>query len=295
MDGGNELTVAIKFCFKAGLCATETLALVQKAYGNEALYRSNLFRWYFRFRDGRELVEDDERGGCPKSAQTEVNIAAVVDFIKYDLRIASRMIAESLNITKTLVLRILKQDLGKRKLRARFIPHSLTPEQGEDRVTSCQDIIVMADADKNFCNKIITGDETWCFACDTETKRQSSEWAGETSPRPKKLKLQRSRIKTMLIIFFFDSQGVVHKEFVPEGKTVNAEFYKGVMDRLLKCIQRVRPDAFRSRDFFLLHDNAPPTKLQLFPNFLPKKMLQPFITPRTLQIYLRQTFFCSPS
>jgi len=29
----------------------------------------------------------------------------------------------------------------------------------------------------------------------------------------------------------FDSQGEVHKEFVPEGKTVNAEFYKIVMDR----------------------------------------------------------------
>ena len=35
---------------------------------------------------------------------------------------------------------------------------------------------------------------------------------------------------------FFDSQGVVHKEFVPEGKTVNAKFYKGVMDRLPKRI-----------------------------------------------------------
>ena len=32
--------------------------------------------------------------------------------------------------------------------------------------------------------------------------------------------------------FFFNSQGVVDKEFIPEGKTVNAEFYKGVMDFL---------------------------------------------------------------
>jgi hypothetical protein len=48
----------------------------------------------------------------------------------------------------------------------------------------------------------------------------------------------------------------LHKEFVPEGKTVNAEFYKGVMDRLLKRIQRVRPAVFCSPDFFLLHDNA---------------------------------------
>jgi hypothetical protein len=44
MDGGNEQRGAIKFCFKAGLSATETLVLVQKAYGNEALKRANDFR-----------------------------------------------------------------------------------------------------------------------------------------------------------------------------------------------------------------------------------------------------------
>jgi hypothetical protein len=53
MDGGNEQRAAIKFCFKAGLSATETLVLVQKAYGDEALNRSNVFRWYPRFRDGK--------------------------------------------------------------------------------------------------------------------------------------------------------------------------------------------------------------------------------------------------
>jgi len=99
--------------------------------------------------------------------------------------------------------------LGKRKLCARFVPRSLTPEQREDRVTSCQDI-AMADADKNFFNKIITGDETCCFAYDPETKRHMSEWVGKISPWPKKLKFQRTRIKTMLIIFFY-SQGIVHK------------------------------------------------------------------------------------
>jgi len=188
MDGGNEQRVAIKFCFKATLSMTETLALVQKPYGNKALNRSNVFRWNSWFRYGRELVEDDERGGCPKSSGTEVNIASVAELVKNDHRIASRMIAESLNIPKTIVLRILKEDLGKRKLCAHFVPQSLTPEQREDQVTSRQDIITMANADKNLLNKIIMGDETWCFACDPKTKRQSSEWVGETSPRLKKPK-----------------------------------------------------------------------------------------------------------
>jgi hypothetical protein len=59
----------------------------------------------------------------------------------------------------------------------------------------------------------------------------------------------------------------VHKEFVPEGKTVNAEYYKGVMDRLLKSIQGVRPAAFCSRDFFSCMITRLPTKLQVFANF----------------------------
>jgi hypothetical protein len=42
MDGGNEQRVDIKFCFNACPSATETLVLVQKAYGNEALNRSNV-------------------------------------------------------------------------------------------------------------------------------------------------------------------------------------------------------------------------------------------------------------
>ena len=63
----------------------------------------------------QELVEDDdETGGHPKSTQNEVNIAVVADLVKNDHRIASRMIAESLNIPKTVVLQILKEDLGKK-------------------------------------------------------------------------------------------------------------------------------------------------------------------------------------
>ena len=92
--------------------------------------------------------------------ELKVNIADVADLVKNDRRIASRVIAESLYISKTVVLRILKEDLGRRKLCACFFPHSLTSEQREDRVTFCQGIIAMADADKHFLNKIITEYET---------------------------------------------------------------------------------------------------------------------------------------
>jgi len=133
-----------------------------------AVNRSIGFRWYSRFCAGREQVESEERSGRPKSTRTEVNIPAVATLVTNDCRIASRKIAEPLNIPKTKC----------------FVPYSLTPEQREDRDSPCQVIIAMAEAD-NFLNKLISGDQTWCFAYDPETKRQSSEPAGKSSSPPK--------------------------------------------------------------------------------------------------------------
>jgi hypothetical protein len=155
MDGGNEQRVAIKFCFKAGLSATEIVVLVQTAYGNEALNRSNVFWWYSRFLEGRELVEDDEEGGRAKSTRNEVNIAVVAGMVK---KLPSNRIKNDSRIfehPKNCSSSDSEKDLGKRKLCASFVPHPLTPEHREDRVTSCQDIIAMADADKNFLTKLL--------------------------------------------------------------------------------------------------------------------------------------------
>ena len=96
-----------------------------------------------------------------------------------------------------------------------------------------------------------------------------------------------------MLINFFDSRGVVHKEFVPEGKTVNAEFYRREMDRLLKCIQRVRPDAFCSRYFFVLHDNAAAHKPASVCQFLIKNCYNSS-SPRVLSRFISARLFSVP-
>jgi hypothetical protein len=75
----------------------------------------------------------------------------------------------------------------------------LTSEQREGPVISCQDIIAMADADKNYLTKLLR--EMRLGVLPMIPKQSDREWVGETSPRPKKIKFQKSRIKTMLIIF----------------------------------------------------------------------------------------------
>ena len=50
-----------------------------------------------------------------------------------------------------------------------------------------------------------------------------------------------SKVKTLLIALF-DNKGIIHKEFVPAGQTINAAFYQTVLNRLLQRIRRVRPE-----------------------------------------------------
>ena len=56
-------------------------------------------------------------------------------------------------------------------------------------------------------------------------------------------------------LFFFDSQGIVHKEFAPPGQSVNQTFFREVLERLRKMVARVRPGI--ARTWMLHHDNAP--------------------------------------
>jgi len=115
--------------------------------------------------------------------------------------------------------------------------------------------------------KIITGDESWVLDYDPETKRQSEDWHTKSS-RLKKAGMSRSKVQTMIIVFS-DSRGIVHKEFVPPGQTVNHAFYKYVLERLRKGVQRVRADIVD--DWVLHHDNAPAHTALSIREFLAKK------------------------
>jgi len=74
-----------------------------------------------------------------------------------------------------------------------------------------------------------------------------------------------------MLVIFFDWQGVIHKKFVPEGETINEVYYKGVMERLLNRIRRVRPGMCESGDWFLSHDNAPSQNATIVKQFLAKR------------------------
>ena len=69
---------------------------------------------------------------------------------------------------------------------------------------------------------------------------------------------------------FFDCRGVVHLEFLPQGRTVNKEYYLQVMRKLRNAICQKHPDLWKNKNWLLHHDNAPAHTLLLVREFLAK-------------------------
>ena len=183
-----------------------------------------------------------------------------------------RMMPDEFGVNRGTVRRILMKDLVKRKVATRFVPHSLTDDQRHEHVQYAKDIIKTAHRNKNFLNSIVAEDETWCFRYDPATKRQSAEWKSPASPKGKKVCLQKSKMETMLLCFY-DSKGIIHHKFVPEGQTVTGSFYLSVLERLWKRIRHVRPEYSAPGSWFLLHNNAPVHRTVAVQTFLAPKQV----------------------
>ena len=76
-----------------------------------------------------------------------------------------RVIAEELNMNRETVRQIVKEDLGMRKMSTKTVPRILTHDQ-KHRLHISSDLLHNAE----MFDRVITGDETWCFQYDPGTK-----------------------------------------------------------------------------------------------------------------------------
>ncbi|UYV84877.1 hypothetical protein LAZ67_X003845 [Cordylochernes scorpioides] len=237
----------IKFCVKNEIKCADAFRMLTVAYGKVTLDRSNVYRWYKMFSVGREDVSDEERAGRPSTSTTDDNINEVE---KANRRITVREVAEDLNISIGLCHSIFINDLGMRRVAAKFVPKLLNCDQKQHRMNIANEMLDSVRDDPNLLQRVITGDEAWVYGYDVETKAQSSQWKLPHEPRPKKTRQVRSNVKALLTVFF-DCRGVVHHEFLPQGRAVNKEYYLQVMRNLREAIRQKRPDLWKNKNWLL--------------------------------------------
>ena len=135
--------------------------------------RPRVFEWHKRFKSRREEVENDPKSGRPSKTKTDENIMRVKKLVQSDRRLTVRMIADELDLNRETVRTILLYDLGMRKVCAKLVPKILSEDQKQRRVNFCKGMLEKIRYDPDILYQVVTGDETWVFQYDLETKRQS--------------------------------------------------------------------------------------------------------------------------
>ena len=162
-------------------------------------------------------MEDEPRAGRPSSSKTDDNVERVRSLVRSDRRLTLRMISSELNLNRFTVPQILTQDLAMRNVCDKMVPKILTTEQTANRRDVFLDLLDRLEREPEFFNRVITGDESWILDYDPETKCQSREWHTTKSPRYKRAKVSKSKIKLMLICFY-DRQGSSTKNLCHQDK-----------------------------------------------------------------------------
>ncbi len=112
-------------------------------------------------------------------------------------------------------------------------------------------------ARRNPVETVVAEDESWFFVWDPESKRASMQWLQPGEDRPQKVRIEHTTLKVMLVIFF-DKDGVIHREFVPRGHGISGAVYLAIVCRFVAALQRRRCHLdCHCQSWALLHDGAP--------------------------------------
>lgn len=284
----SEVRAVVRFLHAKGNNPTQIHNELVSVYGKDVMTKPGVYQWCSMFKAGRSSLDHAPGSGRPQSSLTDDNIARVDHLIREDRRRTIQDLADELGLPKTTAYRIVYEELGYRKVSARWVPKQLTDDHKVKRVEACHALLARhrdalahhpgpdgdhlgtgsgdGEAGGPFLDNIITGDETWVHHTTPETKRQSMTWKHPSSPKPKKFKVTHSAKKLMATVFW-DVRGILLVDFLPPGETINAARYCQTLDRLREAIRRKRPGHL-TKGVTLQHDNATPHTAKMTQDWL---------------------------
>ena len=177
-----------------------------------------------------------------------------------------------------------------RKVCTKMVPKNLTTEQKANRRDVCLDLLERLERSQN-SSVALSQVMNHEFGVRPREKTPKSGVAHcKLSPTQESVNKQ---IQNQIdVICFFGSQGIVQKEFVPPGQTVNQSVYREVLERLRKRVARVRPGT--ARTWMLHHDNAPCHTAVSINEFLAEKTFLWFLSPPIRRFSVPVTSLYSP-
>jgi transcriptional regulator with XRE-family HTH domain len=147
--------------------------MLQQAYGENCLSRTQCHEWYRRLKSGRTSIEDDPKSGRPSTSIEDDHVDEVLAVIRQNRRLTVREVAEEVGISKSSCHLILTEKLKMRRVAAKFVRRLLTDAQKGNRVSQSvsQELFDRSNADEKFLKNVI---KVMKLGCTVTTLKQKS-------------------------------------------------------------------------------------------------------------------------
>ncbi len=236
-----------------------------RSLGGTYSWRS-VYRWYSSFKNGRNKLGDLYRGERT-TVRIQPTVSACQQLVNQDKTIGIHKLSRTLGVSYGTAHTMLHHDLELKKKAPKLIPHDLTAFDHWRRLAFAFNMLDQFAADPRCLQWICTTDESWFHVYDPRPKQLNMAWLAHGGNRPQIVRRQQFCRKVMLIPFF-DHQGLVHWEFF-QGVTINKEHFHAVLERAHKSLLLRRAKVRRNKSEYLLHmDNAPAHTSRLAQDFL---------------------------
>jgi len=111
--------------FQIGKKFTETFQMLQQAYGEDCLSRTQCYEWYQHFKSGRTSIKDDPKSGRPSTSVDDDHIEIMLAVILQNRCLAVREVAKEIGLCKSSCHLILTDKLKIRHVATKFMPRLL--------------------------------------------------------------------------------------------------------------------------------------------------------------------------
>jgi len=235
------------------------------------------------FKDGnRDSFERKDGTGKTKSVIRTDNVEQIRQLLDKDNTLTVQKIADVLHISHTMAQRIINEDIGRKWIHTKWVPHTLSPANKLLRVERCTDLLLSLNS--RIClNNLVIIDENFFYMRKLIPSNRIGCWVTPGGDEPLRQTARRNVTeKKLLVIISVSTQGKHYYEILPRNQSIDSERYIHFLDNM-ELFYRNLQTPILFENMRLLHDNARPHRSRQTETYLEDKnvrlLRQPAYSP----------------
>lgn len=270
----DKLYFAIETARRNNMNASEIHEFIDNAWPGECPSVRHIRRLSKEFRDGeRDTFERLPGSGRKQTETRKENVDEVRILIEEDSSITINQISARLDISHSMVQRIIEDDLETIWKGTQWVPHTLNEINKAIRVERCQvllDSLSTRLAKKN----LVTIDEKFFYCRNLKPRNRIGSWITPDGDSHVSQTARRKSVEMKYhVIVAVSQRGNHYFEILPQNETVDATRYIQFLTNLERFLLNLR-NPLLVENMRLIHDNARPHVAVATANYIAGKNIR---------------------